>query len=253
MQKYERLLKILRAFKKCAVCFSGGVDSFFLLYAAKEALGAENVIAITLKTDFFAEYDFEHTLKGIKRLNVRHMVLEIDLLKNADICKNNEDRCYFCKKQMVLAAAAEAAKKYGFEHVVEGTNASDFEDHQPSCRALNELNIKSPLLLAGLTKDEIIDLLYKKGFFEVVRPPDACLACRIPVGETINKEKLQRTEQAENFIKILGYSGFRVHHVGDDAVIELRTGDLEKYKTRHQNMVEKKLKNLGYKNIFIQE
>ena len=199
------------------------------------------------------ENDFEHTLKGIKKLNVRHVVVELDLLKDADICKNNEDRCYYCKKQMVLSAAAEAARKCGFEHVVEGTNASDLEDHQPSCRALNELNVKSPLLIAGFTKDEIIELLYKKGFFEVVRPPDACLACRIPVGEPITKEKLERTEQAEDFIKILGYSGFRVHHVGDDAVIELRPGDLERYRIRHQNMVEKKLKKLGYKNVRIQE
>jgi len=252
MQKYHKLLDILRALKKCAVCFSGGIDSFFLLYAAKEALGTENVMAVTLKTDFFAECDFERALIGIKKLNVRHEIVELDLLQDKNVRVNDQNRCYFCKKQMVFAAI-EAAKKYGFDNVVEGTNASDIEDHQPSCRALNELKIQSPLLEAGLAKDEIIDLLYKKGFFEVVRPPDACLACRIPAGEEITKEKLQRTEQAEDFIKILGYCGVRVHHVGADAVVELNEGDKDKFIKKHQKMVEKKLKDLGYKKMLIQE
>lgn len=251
MQKYEKLLEILRGMKKAAVMFSGGIDSFFLLYAAKEAMGSENVMAVTLKTDFFAECEFERALIGIKKLKVKHITVEDDLLADENIRKNGEDRCYYCKGRMIRKAL-EAVKPLGFDQVVEGTNASDMEDHQPSCRALEELNVRSPLLEAGLKKDEIISLLFKKGFFEVVRPPDACLACRVAPNEEITREKLQMTEQAEDFIKIMGYCGVRVHYRNGNAVIDIDKNDSEKFQGRHFKMVEKKLKELGYGEIQIE-
>jgi uncharacterized protein len=252
MSKYEKLLDIIKGLKKCAVCFSGGVDSFFLLYAATEALGHENVLAITFKTDFFAESEFERAVKGIKRLNVRHIIVELDMFANGAIRVNDENRCYYCKKQL-LTEAIEVARKNGFENVIEGTNASDVTDYRPGCRALEELKILSPLKEAGLAKDEIIELLYKKGFFEVVRPPDACLATRIMQGEELTKEKLTMTEQAEDFIKILGYDLVRVRNVGGDAVIELDLKDMEKFRERHFAKVEAKLQQLGYKGVRLNE
>lgn len=252
MEKYEKLLNILKGLKRCAVCYSGGVDSFFLLFAATEALGRENVLAITFKTDFFAGSEFERAIHGIKKLNVRHIVAELDLLGSKSIVQNDANRCYYCKKYLI-ESAIEIADKNGFENVIEGTNASDMLDHRPGCRALAELGILSPLKEAGLVKDEIIELLYKKGFFEVVRPPDACLATRIREGEPITKEKLNMTEQAEDFIKILGYALVRVRNVGGDASVELDKNDIEKFKTRHFAKVEAKLKQLGYKNVRINE
>jgi uncharacterized protein len=251
MDKYEKLMDILRGLKKAAVCFSGGIDSFFLLYAAKEALGDENVMAVTLKTDFFAECDFERTLIGIKKLKVKHITVEDDLLTDENIRQNSKDRCFYCKGRMVRKAL-EAVRQYGFDQVVEGTNASDMADHQPSCNALAELGVKSPLLEAGLAKDEIISLLFKKGFFEVVRPPDACLACRVAVNEEITKEKLAMTEQAEDFIKIMGYQGVRVCYEAGNAVILIDKDEAERFAARHFKMVEKKLKELGYGQVRVE-
>jgi len=252
MHKYEKLLDIIKKLKKTAVCYSGGVDSFFLLFAATEALGRENVLAITFKTDFFAGSEFDRALTGIKRLNVRHIVAELDMLGSESIIANDANRCYYCKKYLI-EKALELARQNGFENVIEGTNASDIFDHRPVCRALQELHVLSPLKEARLAKDEIIELLYKKGFFEVVRPPDACLATRIREGEPITKEKLHMTEQAEDFIKILGYALVRVRNVCGEASIELEKEEIEKFKARHFAKVEAKLIQLGYKNISVDE
>ena len=250
--KYQVLLDIIKKHKKCAVCFSGGMDSFLLLLAAKEALGKENVIALTLNTEFYPNEEIECTASAIKQIGVRHIIISLDLLdKNENIAKNDEKMCYYCKYTMMQRSVSECENR-GISAIFTGINASDDSD-KPGITACKELGILCPLLEAGITKPEIRDMLAKKGFFEIVRPSDSCLALRIAKNEPITLEKLKMTDMAEDFIKIFGYMSPKVCNVSGRAVIELNKDDVEKFKERHFNVVEKKLLQLGYTGVEIIE
>ncbi len=246
--KYQELLKILKEYGKCAVCFSGGMDSFILLLAAKEAVGKENVIAITMDTEFYPREDIDRTSSTIKQIGVEHVIISLKLMVDEKITKNDENRCYYCKKAMMTRAKLECEKR-NIPVLFEGTNASDIFDHRPGMKACDEVGARSPLKEAGLTKPEIKELLSKKGFFEIVRPPDACLASRIKYDEPITLEKLKMTDAAEDYIKIFGYQVLRVRNVSGKAVIELDKNEIQNFKEKHLAMVEKKLLQLGYTGV----
>lgn len=251
--KYQALLDLIKTYESCAVCFSGGMDSFLLLLAAKEALGKENVIALTLKTEFYPSEEIECTASAIKQIGVEHIIVSLSLLnKNQNIARNDENICYHCKHTMMERAVLEC-KYRGIPVLFDGTNASDVLNHGPGIAACTEFGIISPLREAGITKPEIKEILSKKGFFEIVRPPDSCLALRIMQDEPITLEKLKMTDTAEDFIKIFGYKTLRVCNVSGRAIIELDKKDIPKFREHHQKMAEKKLLQLGYTDVEISD
>lgn len=202
---------------KIALAFSGGVDSAYLLYAAMHH-GAQ-VRAYYVKSAFQPQFELADALRLAEELHADLRVLEADVLSIPQITENPADRCYHCKKQ-IFAEIVKAAKADGFSVLMDGTNASDDAGDRPGMRALRELSVRSPLRECGLTKDEIRRLSKEAGLFTWKKPAYACLATRIPTGECITKEKLWKTEQAEDYLFSLGLTDFRVRLLGGAARLQ---------------------------------
>ncbi|MBQ6067238.1 MAG: ATP-dependent sacrificial sulfur transferase LarE [Clostridia bacterium] len=213
------LNEFFRQNRKVAVAFSGGADSAYLLYAAKQ--NGANVTAYTVKTAFQPAFELADAKRLAAELDVPLRVLELDILSDPAVVANPADRCYHCKRR-VFTAITKAAWHDGYELLLDGTNASDDAGDRPGMRALKELSVRSPLRECGLTKPEIRALSKAAGLFTWDKPAYACLATRIAAGEPITAEKLARTEQAENYLFSRGFSDFRVRSRNETAVIQLR-------------------------------
>ena len=218
---------------RAAVAFSGGADSAYLLYAAVKA-GA-NVKAYYVKTAFQPQFELEDAKKLAGELGTPMQVLPLDILCDQAVTANPPDRCYHCKKRIFSAIRAAAAQD-GFSVLLDGTNASDDAGDRPGIRALKELSVRSPLREAGLTKAEIRRLSKEAGLFTHDKPAYACLATRIPTGETITAEKLRRTEWAESYLAGLGLRDFRVRAMGNAAKLQVRVSDLNLVVTHREQI-----------------
>ena len=223
---------------KAAVAFSGGVDSAYLLYAARQN-GAE-VKAYYVKSAFQPRFEWRDAKRLTDELNIPMRVLPLDVLSEKGIADNPPDRCYYCKRA-IFQTIARAAAEDGFPVLLDGTNASDDAGDRPGMRALRELSVLSPLRDCGLTKEEIRNLSREAGLFTWNKPAYACLATRIPAGETITRESLEATEAAEEFLFSLGFTDFRVRKAGDAARIQLPAEQMEKA-IRHREQILPELK-----------
>ena len=222
---------------RVAVAFSGGADSAYLLYAAKQS-GAD-VTAYTVKTAFQPAFELADAKRLAAELDVPLRVLTPDVLSDPVVAANPPDRCYHCKRR-VFAAIREAARQDGYELLLDGTNASDDAGDRPGMRALQELSVRSPLRECGLTKPEIRALSKEAGLFTWDKPAYACLATRIAAGEPITAEKLARTERAESYLFSLGFSDFRVRSRGDTAIIQLPEAQFPLF-ARHRKTIAAEL------------
>lgn len=209
---------------KAALGFSGGVDSAYLLYAAVQC-GAD-VRPYYIKTAFQPQFELDDARRLCAQLGVPLTVLELDALADAAVAANPPDRCYFCKRNLFGALCARASAD-GYTLLIDGTNASDDAGDRPGMRALREMSVRSPLRECGLTKPEIRRLSREAGLFTWDKPAYACLATRIPSGEALTAEKLQKTEAAEAFLFSLGLTDFRVRMFSGAARIQAPASQLE--------------------------
>ena len=223
-EKYGDLKKYLQGFDSLAVAFSGGVDSTFLLAAAKEALG-EKVIAVTLLSGFVPENEVQEATLFATALGVRHEFIQVDELSIPGVASNPPDRCYLCKKALFTKIKV-LAEKMDIQQVVDGSNLDDEGDYRPGMQALAELGIKSPLRIAQLTKEEIRSLSQMLNLPTWNKPSFACLASRIPYGEAITKEKLAMIEKAELFLMAQGLKQMRVRCHDKLARVEVPEEDI---------------------------
>lgn len=211
--------------KRAALAFSGGVDSAYLLYAARAA-GAE-IGAYYVKTQFQPAFELRDALRLAAEVGVEPVVIRMDALEAEQIAANPAERCYFCKKRIMGAVRRRAAQD-GFALIIDGTNASDDAGDRPGMRALREEGVRSPLRECGLTKAEIRRRSREAGLFTWNKPAYACLATRIPTGERITEEKLQAVEEAENYLMGRGYADFRVRLRGNAALLQVTDAQREK-------------------------
>lgn len=208
---------------KIALAFSGGVDSAYLLYAAKTS-GAE-VCAYYVKTPFQPQFEYDDALHLAEELGVAMVTLEVDVLADCTITANPKNRCYYCKKK-IFSAISEQAKLDGFPLVIDGTNASDDCADRPGMQALLELGVRSPLRECSLGKEDIRRLSKAAKLFTHDKPAYACLATRIPTGTEITPDLLAKTERSEAFLKALGFADFRIRYLGSGAKLEIRQEQL---------------------------
>jgi uncharacterized protein (TIGR00299 family) protein/uncharacterized protein (TIGR00268 family) len=223
--KYNELLKYLTEAGSAAVAFSGGTDSTFLLFAAKKALD-KKVLAMTVKTPYIPDWEVEEARNFCKDHGIEHKIINLNIAE--EIKNNPADRCYICKKLVFGTLIEEAAKK-GFTAVMDGTNADDTHDFRPGLKALRELDVKSPLLVSGLKKDEIRILSERFGLPTAQKPAYACLLTRLPHDTEIKTTELERIEKAELFLMSLGFRAARVRNHGMLARIEIRKEDISNF------------------------
>ena len=208
---------------KAALAFSGGVDSAYLLYFARQC-GAE-VQAYYVQSAFQPQFERADAERLTVLLGATMRVLEVDVLSVPQVAANPPDRCYHCK-WAIFETIAKTAAADGYALVLDGTNASDDAGDRPGMRALQELTVRSPLRECGLAKDEIRRLSKEAGLFTWDKPAYACLATRIPAGEAITAEKLQKTEAADDYLFSLGLTDFRVRLLDGCARIQVPEAQL---------------------------
>lgn len=228
--KFEQLKAILSSYQRVIVAFSGGLDSSFLLFAAVETLGKENTVAAIGVSESLAHSEYERACKFAGDLGLpenRIIRIATKELEDPAYVQNSPDRCFFCKSEL-FQRLNELAERSLHEVVCDGANASDIGDHRPGMTAAIEKKVKSPLLEAGLTKDEIRQLAKSLGLAIWDKPQSACLASRIPYGSQVTKDKLKQIEEAEEFLRSLGFRQLRVRHHDTVARIELPREDMQR-------------------------
>lgn len=220
------LSSYLRCYKKLAVAFSGGVDSAYLIYAAKHE-GCQ-VQAYFVKSPFQPEFELEDAKELATQLEIPLKMIELNVLEVPEVVRNPENRCYYCKKA-IFHKLKEITMKDGYEVLVDGTNASDEMEDRPGMKALAQLQILSPLRECGLSKVTIRQLSKEAGLFTWKKPSYACLATRIPTGQSITNEQLQKIEKGEQKLMEMGFSDFRIRIIGEQAKIQLTEKDLTRF------------------------
>jgi uncharacterized protein len=249
MDKIIKLKQILERFGSVVIAFSGGVDSSFLLKVAKDILSGRNVLAVTAVSETYTSSELKQAKRFAKEIGVRHKIIVTNELKNKKFTRNPVDRCYYCKKEL-FGKLAEIAKDKGFGHVVDASNTDDAKDYRPGARAKKECEVRSPLMEAGFSKDDIRRHSRRIKLKTADLPSMACLASRFPYGEKINKKSLKKIESAEEFIKRQGISQVRVRLHNNIARIEVEKEVVKRFvDKKFCDKIAKRLRQLGFKYV----
>jgi len=251
-EKYEELKRFVEEKGRdgVVIAFSGGVDSSTLAAISHDVL-AERAVAVTARSPTYPAEEVEEAKRVAEEIGIGHYVIETNELSNGDFVKNPEDRCYYCKREL-LDHLQDFAKKHRFKVIFEGTNFSDLSGHRPGFRAIGEReNVFSPWAETGFTKEEIRGLAKKLGLSVHEKPALACLASRIPFGEQITEERLSRVGRAEQLIKkISGVRQLRVRDHNGLARIEVDKGERSLlFNVETMDRINKELKLLGFKFV----
>lgn len=247
--KLENLRKILSPLKSVLIAYSGGLDSTFLLKMAADVLGKQNVLAVTAESPSFPVWELNSAKKTALKFKIKHLTVKTAELSNPQFVNNPQDRCYWCKKEL-FSQFSKLAERKGLAYVADGTNLDDAKDFRPGMKAALELNIKSPLKEAEITKADIRKFSRSLKLPTWDKPSLACLASRFPYGETITEKKLLTILKAEKFLLDLGFKQVRVRHHNNIARIEISDKEFAKLLDTHLSYaVVKKFKKLGYTYI----
>ncbi len=249
MREIEKLAEILKGYGSLAVAFSGGVDSTCLAAAAKEVLGEGNILLVHVRSPFSIIAESEFAEIWAKENGFRIEIVETDPIKVDDIRKNDEKRCYHCKK-FLMGEARKTAESHGIAIVADGTNIDDYGDYRPGMKAAKELDIKHPLAESGFTKEKVRKYSKILGLPNHDFPPNACLASRVPYHLPLDHGKLEKIAKAEDFLHSLGYRGCRVRWLDGDAKIELNSGDTAKAVEKRTEIV-RTMKSIGFKGVYL--
>ena len=247
-KKLHFLEQYLGEQKSAAIAFSGGGDSAFLMTAAHRVLG-EQALAVTARSAAFPKRELAEARELAKAEGIRHIEFDFPAFEVDGFAKNPPDRCYYCKTAILkqLRAIAEAE---GIHCVIEGSNVDDADDYRPGARAVAEQGVLSPLKEAGLTKAEIRRLSKEWGLPTWNKQSAACLASRFAYGEPITEERLFMVEQAEEYLKGLGFGQFRVRIHGTLARIELTDSDFAKAaETELRREISETLRKQGFSYV----
>ncbi len=251
MNSDEKLIVLkenLAAMRSLALGYSGGVDSTFLMAVANEVLG-DRFIAITASSASLPQREQMEAIKMAEDLGINHLLIGVEPFDVPGYSENPADRCYLCKSQL-FNRIWEIAGERGIEHIADGSNLDDLGDYRPGLIALQELNVSSPLMEAGMGKSDIRQLSRDMGLTTWNKPAAACLASRFPFGQRIDRGQLARVEKAEDLLCDLGFKQVRVRVHSDLARIEVAPEERSKFINEVlMDQINAEFKDLGFRYI----
>jgi uncharacterized protein len=238
-EKYAKLQEILRSMESAVVAFSGGVDSTFLLRVARDVLGPGKIVALTATSPTYPQYEFEESCRLAAEFGVRQEVVESNELEIPGFSQNDPRRCYYCKQEL-FTICRDKARELGFSAILDGSNLDDLGDYRPGREAACELAVRSPLMEAELTKDDIRALSRELGLSTWQKQPFACLSSRFPYGTEITPERLAQVDRCETFLRRRDFRNYRVRYHGDTARIEVAPEEIPRFldETLRRQLVE---------------
>ena len=247
--KRQHLARVLRECGSVVIGYSGGVDSVFLARVAVDVLGAENVLAVTGKSDSIASWMEDTAREVAQRFGIPWLELETHEIDDPRYAANPSNRCYFCKSELWARLAGVAGER-GLAAVLDGSNADDVGDHRPGAVAATENAVRSPLLEAGLTKAEIRAWSRELGLPTWDQPAAPCLASRIPYGISVTPERLRQIEAAELGLRALGFRDFRVRHHDGLARLEVHPAEIARV-AEHRAQIAEAVRAAGFRRVLI--
>ena len=248
-EKYNLLREILKGLNKVIVAYSGGVDSTFLLKIAVDTLGPENVLACIGVSSSLAKSQYNRAVEGAKTIGANLKEVEVREIYDSEYAVNNPDRCFHCKSYL-YSVLKDIADKKGINNVICGSNHDDRDDFRPGNKAADMQGIRSPLMEAKFTKVNIREMSRKLNLPTADIPASPCLASRVTYGLEITEHRLKQIERAEDFLRSLGLSEFRVRHHDTIARIEVVPEELHIVTSEpNRNIIVEKLKSIGFKYV----
>ncbi len=223
-QKIDALRAELRTLGSVLVCYSGGVDSAYLLAESARALGPK-AVAFTAISASLADDEHVAAAELAQRLGVRHLQVQTRELENPQYAANPVDRCYYCKRE-VYSAALDVCRAEGLTHVIDGLNRDDRSDRRPGRKAAREHGVLSPLDALGFSKQNIREAALRISLQVWDKPAQACLSSRIPYGTPVTRERLQQIAACERHLRALGFAQCRVRYHGEVARIEVMPAEI---------------------------
>ncbi|NUP05786.1 MAG: ATP-dependent sacrificial sulfur transferase LarE [Polyangiaceae bacterium] len=229
--KLARLDELLQELGSVLVCYSGGVDSAFILAAAHRVLGPR-AVGMTAVSPSLAPSELDDARRVATTIGADHRVVESQEIHDPNYQANAPDRCFHCKSEL-YRIAEDRRRAWSLAAVVNGTNVDDLGDYRPGLAAAKNASVRSPFVELGFTKEDVREGARRLGLEVWDKPAAACLSSRIPFGTRVTPERLAQIGSFEAALRGLGFRRVRVrfHPAGSNgdqafARIELDPSDI---------------------------